>query len=103
MPRCARARRRAGLGPPRCALSLSKGSPGPAIRARLVRLGTLPGGGVSERPKEHASKACEVKASEGSNPSATANVISQDTGDSRTYGLWVRLLLFMGWGVVVGW
>jgi len=28
---------------------------------------------VSERPKEHASKACEVKASEGSNPSATAN------------------------------
>ena len=30
-------------------------------------------GGVSERPKEHASKACEVKASEGSNPSATAS------------------------------
>jgi hypothetical protein len=29
---------------------------------------------VSERPKEHASKACEVKASEGSNPSATASL-----------------------------
>jgi hypothetical protein len=32
------------------------------------------GGGVSERPKEHASKACEVQASVGSNPTATANV-----------------------------
>ena len=30
-------------------------------------------GGVSERPKEHASKACEVQASQGSNPCATAN------------------------------
>ena len=29
-------------------------------------------GGVSERPKEHASKACEVQASVGSNPTATA-------------------------------
>jgi hypothetical protein len=27
---------------------------------------------VSERPKEHASKACEVQASVGSNPTATA-------------------------------
>jgi hypothetical protein len=34
--------------------------------------GNLTGGGVSERPKERASKAREVKASEGSNPSATA-------------------------------
>ena len=42
------------------------------IRARWVRLGTLPGGGVSERPKEHASKACKARAFEGSNPSATA-------------------------------
>ena len=32
----------------------------------------LSGGGVSERPKEHASKACEVQASVGSNPTATA-------------------------------
>jgi hypothetical protein len=28
---------------------------------------------VSERPKEHASKACEVQASVGSNPTATAS------------------------------
>jgi hypothetical protein len=41
-------------------------------RARTT-LGSLSGGGVSERPKERASKAREVKASEGSNPSATAN------------------------------
>jgi hypothetical protein len=34
--------------------------------------GTLVRGGVSERPKEHASKACEVQASVGSNPTATA-------------------------------
>ena len=33
---------------------------------------TLLDGGVSERPKEHASKACEVQASVGSNPTATA-------------------------------
>ena len=51
---------------------LERSVPADPIRARLARLGTLPGGGVSERPKEHASKACEVKASEGSNPSATA-------------------------------
>jgi hypothetical protein len=37
--------------------------------------GKVSHGGVSERPKEHASKACEVKASVGSNPTATANVI----------------------------
>ncbi len=36
-------------------------------------LGSLSGGGVSERPKERASKAREVKASAGSNPAATAN------------------------------
>jgi hypothetical protein len=34
--------------------------------------GNLSCGGVSERPKEHASKACEVRASVGSNPTATA-------------------------------
>jgi hypothetical protein len=33
----------------------------------------LAGGSVSERPKEHASKACEVQASVGSNPTATAS------------------------------
>lgn len=37
-------------------------------------LGTLLDGGVSERPKERASKAREGQPSEGSNPSATANV-----------------------------
>jgi hypothetical protein len=44
------------------------------IRARRAHLGTLPGGGVSERPKEHASKACKARAFEGSNPSATATL-----------------------------
>ena len=56
------------------------GNGGQPIRAWRAALGTLPGGGVSERPKEHASKACEVKASEGSNPSATANVTRADAG-----------------------
>ena len=42
--------------------------PGPRCRS-----GTLARGGVSERPKEHASKACEVQASVGSNPTATAS------------------------------
>ena len=50
----------------------------PAIGVRRFRSPgaapcTLLGGGVSERPKEHASKACEVKASVGSNPTATAS------------------------------
>ena len=35
--------------------------------------GRVSPGGVSERPKEHASKACEGKTSVGSNPTATAN------------------------------
>ena len=40
---------------------------------RLSRAsGNLSGGGVSERPKEHASKACVGKTSVGSNPTATA-------------------------------
>jgi hypothetical protein len=43
---------------------------GPGPRGRS---GTLARGGVSERPKEHASKACEVQASQGSNPCATAS------------------------------
>jgi hypothetical protein len=44
-----------------------------SIRATPPDLGNLPGGGVSERPKERASKAREVKASAGSNPAATAS------------------------------
>ena len=36
------------------------------------RSGNLFGGGVSERPKEHASKACVGKTTVGSNPTATA-------------------------------
>jgi hypothetical protein len=39
------------------------------------RLGNLAGGGVSERPKERASKAREVQASAGSNPAATAGLL----------------------------
>jgi hypothetical protein len=31
----------------------------PAIRVTGDRFGKLPDGGVSERPKEHASKACD--------------------------------------------
>ena len=44
-----------------------------AIRGAPSRAATLVRGGVSERPKEHASKACEGKPSVGSNPTATAN------------------------------
>ncbi len=42
------------------------------LRPATLAPGTLVDGGVSERPKEHASKACEVQASVGSNPTATA-------------------------------
>ena len=41
-------------------------------RARTT-FGNLSGGGVSERPKERASKAREGQPSAGSNPAATAN------------------------------
>ena len=37
-------------------------------------LGSLSGGGVSERPKERASKAREGQPSAGSNPAATASL-----------------------------
>ena len=57
------------------------GEPASDSRARTT-LGNLSGGGVSERPKERASKAREVKASEGSNPSATARLIQLDGLDS---------------------
>ena len=43
------------------------------IRSGPVALGTLFGGGVSERPKERASKAREGRPSAGSNPAATAS------------------------------
>jgi hypothetical protein len=55
-------------------------------RARTT-LGNLSGGGVSERPKERASKAREVKASEGSNPSATARLIQLRRSRLRTGSL----------------
>jgi hypothetical protein len=42
--------------------------------------GNLTGGGVSERPKERASKAREVKASAGSNPAATASLTRPSAG-----------------------
>ncbi len=47
-----------------------QGSSGPGASARLD---IVSDGGVSERPKEHASKACDVQASVGSNPTATAS------------------------------
>ena len=47
------------------------------ISSAAPAFGIVLRGGVSERPKEHASKACEVKASEGSNPSATAKLTSR--------------------------
>ena len=40
----------------------------------LSALGSLSGGGVSERPKERASKAREGQLSAGSNPAATASL-----------------------------
>ena len=43
------------------------------IRPAPARICTLLRGGVSERPKERASKAREGQPSEGSNPSATAS------------------------------
>lgn len=45
-------------------------------------LGIVSGGGVSERPKEHASKACDVQASVGSNPTATASPGDVSAGES---------------------
>jgi hypothetical protein len=51
-----------------------------AIRSRPGALGSLTGGGVSERPKERASKAREVQASAGSNPAATASLTRPKAG-----------------------
>lgn len=47
---------------------------------RKPRLGNLSRGGVSERPKERASKAREGKTSESSNLSATATLTRQNAG-----------------------
>jgi hypothetical protein len=49
----------------------------------------LVGGSVSERPKERASKAREVQASVGSNPTATASLTRQNAGppDMRRPGV----------------
>ena len=51
----------------------------------LSALGSLSGGGVSERPKERASKAREGQPSAGSNPAATASLTWPNAGaDPRT-------------------
>jgi len=62
-------------------------------------------GGVSERPKEHASKACEVQASVGSNPTATAIRI-RENADSAAKGepalrRLVSVLVSVGLGIAV--
>jgi hypothetical protein len=46
----------------------------------LSTLGNLSGGGVSERPKERASKAREGQPSAGSNPAATASLTRPNAG-----------------------
>jgi hypothetical protein len=49
-------------------------------------LGSLSGGGVSERPKERASKAREGQPSAGSNPAATASLTRPNAGPRRKLG-----------------
>ena len=58
---------------PRPAPSRPPSERGSVAPNRACPSGRLARGGVSERPKEHASKACEVQASVGSNPTATAD------------------------------
>jgi hypothetical protein len=48
-------------------------------------LGNLSGGGVSERPKERASKAREGQPSAGSNPAATASLTRPNAGLARSW------------------
>ena len=48
-------------------------------------LGSLSGGGVSERPKERASKAREGQPSAGSNPAATASLTRPNAGRAATW------------------
>jgi hypothetical protein len=47
-------------------------------------LGSLSGGGVSERPKERASKAREGQPSAGSNPAATASLTRLNAGPAAS-------------------
>jgi hypothetical protein len=47
-------------------------------------LGSLSGGGVSERPKERASKAREGQPSAGSNPAATASLTRPNAGPTAS-------------------
>lgn len=56
----------------------------PSIRYRRPWFGSLPGGGVSERPKERASKAREGKTSESSNLSATASLTRANAGQRNS-------------------
>ena len=53
-------------------------------RARTA-LGSLSGGGVSERPKERASKAREGQPSAGSNPAATASLTRPNAGPAAIW------------------
>ena len=54
--------------------------PGTYRQERTGPSARLIGGSVSERPKEHASKACDVQASVGSNPTATASLTRRNAG-----------------------
>ena len=49
-----------------------------------ITLGNLSGGGVSERPKERASKAREGQPSAGSNPAATASLTRPNVGPATS-------------------
>ena len=53
-------------------------------------LGSLSGGGVSERPKERASKAREGQPSAGSNPAATASLTRVNVYTSVATGVNAR-------------
>jgi hypothetical protein len=58
-------------------------------------LGNLCGGGVSERPKERASKAREGQPSAGSNPAATASLTRPNASPAaalaRAFWLWSQM------------
>jgi hypothetical protein len=60
---------------------------------------------VSERPKERASKAREVKASAGSNPAATASMTRSNAGPAARWApasdLLVSSLVSSGYGSIV--
>jgi hypothetical protein len=56
-------------------------------------LGSLSGGGVSERPKERASKAREGQPSAGSNPAATASLTKPNAARAATWALAFEVLV----------